>query len=93
MQMLKDKIAQFRANSMAFFKTPEGAWNKQAIIAVLIGGFVGWLIISITFGRKLKMFLKKVPGFKLLFYKKRQVTASGRTTYVRRRMPARRRRK
>jgi len=65
MQMLKDKIAQFRANSMAFFKTPEGAWNKQAIIAVLIGGFVGWLIISITFGRKLKMFLKKVPGFKL----------------------------
>ena len=74
MQMLKDKIAQFRANSMAFFKTPEGAWNKQAIIAVLIGGFVGWLIISITFGRRLKMMLKKVPGIKLLFKTTKRVT-------------------
>jgi len=67
MQMLKDKLANFRANTMAFFKSPEGAWNKQAIIAVLIGGFVGWLVISITFGRRLKMMLKKVPGIKLLF--------------------------
>ena len=74
MQMLKDKIARFRANTMAFFKSPEGAWNKQAIIAVLIGGFVGWLIISITFGRRLKMMLKKVPGVKLLFKTTKRVT-------------------
>jgi uncharacterized membrane protein len=67
MQMLKDKLAQFRANTKEFFKSPEGAWNKQAVIAILIAGFVGWLIISVSFGRKLKMMLKKVPGINLLF--------------------------
>lgn len=70
--MLKDKIAQFRANTMAFFKTPEGAWNKQAVIAVLIGGFIGWLIITVTFGKRLKMMLRKVPGVKMLFKTTRQ---------------------
>ena len=66
MQMLNDKWANFRANTMAFFK-PEGVWNRQAIIAVLIGGFVGWLIITVTFGARVKRVLKKVPGIKLLF--------------------------
>jgi len=66
MQMLKDKWANFRANTMAFFK-PEGQWNRKAIIAVLIGGFVGWLIITVTFGIRLKKLLKKVPGIKMLF--------------------------
>lgn len=65
--MLKDKIARFRANTMTFFKTPEGAWNKQAVIAVLIGGFIGWLFITVTFGKRLKMMLKKVPGLKMVF--------------------------
>lgn len=64
--MLKDKFANFRANTMAFFK-PEGVWNRQAIIAVLIGGFIGWLIITVTFGMRLKRMLKKVPGVKMLF--------------------------
>ena len=64
--MLKDKWANFRANTMAFFK-PEGQWNRKAIIAVLIGGFVGWLIITVTFGIRLKKLLKKVPGIKMLF--------------------------
>jgi uncharacterized membrane protein len=66
MQMLKDKWANFRANTMAFFK-PEGVWNRQAVIAVLIGGFIGWLIITVTFGMRLKKLLKKVPGVKMLF--------------------------
>jgi hypothetical protein len=66
MQMLKDKFANFKANTMAFFK-PEGVWNRQAIIAVLIGGFIGWLIITVTFGMRLKRMLKKVPGVKMLF--------------------------
>ena len=51
---------------MAFFK-PEGQWNRKAIIAVLIGGFVGWLVITVTFGMRLKKMLKKVPGIKMLF--------------------------
>jgi hypothetical protein len=72
MQMLKDKLASFRANTMAFFK-PEGVWNRQAIIAVLIGGFIGWLIITVTFGMRLKKLLKKVPGVKMLFGTTRRV--------------------
>ena len=72
MQMLKDKWSNFRANTMAFFK-PEGVWNRQAIIAVLIGGFIGWLIITVTFGMRLKRMLKKVPGVKLLFKTTRAV--------------------
>lgn len=64
--MLKDKWANFRADTMAFFK-PEGQWNRKAIIAVLIGGFIGWLIITVTFGSRLKKMLKKVPGIKMLF--------------------------
>lgn len=71
MQMLKDKWANFRANTMAFFK-PEGQWNRKAIIAVLIGGFVGWLIITVTFGMRLKKALKKVPVIKMLFKTTRQ---------------------
>ena len=71
MQMLKDKWANFRANTMAFFK-PEGVWNRQAIIAILIGGFVGWLIITVTFGMRLKKMLRKVPVIKMLFKTTRQ---------------------
>jgi len=71
MQMLKDKWANFRANTMAFFK-PEGQWNRKAIIAVLIGGFVGWLIITVTFGMRLKKLLKKVPVINMLFKTTRQ---------------------
>ena len=66
MQMLKDKVANFRANTMAFFK-PDGVWNRRAIIAVLIGGFIGWLIITVTFGMRLKKLLRKVPVLKMLF--------------------------
>jgi hypothetical protein len=72
MQMLKDKWSNFRANTTAFFK-PEGVWNRQAIIAVLIGGFIGWLIITVTFGMRLKRMLKKVPGVKMLFGTTRRV--------------------
>jgi hypothetical protein len=78
--MVKERLAQFKANTRAFFKNGEGAWNKQAVVAVLIAGFIGWLFITVTFGMRLKRMLKKVPGVKMLFGTTRRVARRARTT-------------
>lgn len=84
MDMLKDKLQAFKHNTKAFFKTPEGGWNRQAVIAILIGGFVGWLVITITFGARLKKMLRKVPGIKMLFGTTRRVVRRTASTAKRR---------
>jgi hypothetical protein len=64
--MMKD----FRQKAMAFFYSEEDGvktWKKGNLYAVLIGGFVGWLVLTLTFGRKLKALLKKVPVVNMLF--------------------------
>lgn len=64
--MMKD----FRQKAMAFFYSDEDGvrtWNKGNLYAVLIGGFVGWLVLTLTFGRRLKALLKKVPVVNMLF--------------------------
>lgn len=83
--MVNERWARFKANTAQFFK-PEGMWNKQNIIAILIAGFVGWLLLTVTFGARIKRALKKVPGVKMLF-------GSAKRTYTRARkaMPRRRR--
>jgi hypothetical protein len=78
--MLKERLAQFKANTRAFFKTEEGAWNKQSVVAILIAGFIGWLFITVTFGMRLKRMLKKVPGVKMLFGTTRRVVRRTRST-------------
>lgn len=78
MEMLKERLAAFKANTMAFFK-PEGQWNRRAIFTVLLAGFIGWLFITITFGMKLKALLRKVPGVKMLFKTTRRVASRART--------------
>lgn len=84
-EMVNERWARFKANTAQFFK-PEGMWNKQNIIAILIAGFVGWLLLTVTFGARIKRALKKVPGVKMLF-------GSAKRTYTRARkaMPRRRR--
>jgi len=64
--MMKD----FRQKAMDFFYTETDGvktWNTGNLYAVLIGGFVGWLVLTLTFGRKLKALLKKVPVVNMLF--------------------------
>ena len=64
--MMKD----FRQKAIAFFYSEEDGvktWNKGNLYAVLIGGFVGWLVLTLTFGRRLKALLKKVPVVNMLF--------------------------
>jgi uncharacterized membrane protein len=82
-EMVNERLAQFKAKTAQFFK-PEGMWNKQNIIAILIAGFVGWLLLTVTFGARIKRALKKVPGIKMLF-------GSAKRTYTRARkaMPRR----
>jgi len=69
--MSKELVKRFREKTMSFFYTEnaEGVktWNKGNLYAVLIGGFVGWLVLTLTFGRQLKATLKKIPVIKLLF--------------------------
>lgn len=86
MERLKAMIAQFRENTRGFFKTEEGALNKKALFAVILAGFVGWLLITVTFGAKLKKALKKVPLIGSVFPKAKRVVRR-----VKRRSPARRR--
>ena len=68
-----------------FYKEEDGVktWNTGNLYAVLIGGFVGWLVLTLTFGRRIKAFLKKVPVVNMLFKTKRAPR--------RRQAPARRR--
>lgn len=82
MYMVKERLAQFKANTRAFFKNEDGVVNRQAIYAILIAGFVGWLLITVTFGARLKRMLRKVPGVNMLFKTTRRVyrTATRRTT-------------
>lgn len=73
--MSKEKMENFKKDTMAFFyKEDEGGkkvWNKSNLYAVLIGGFVGWLVLTLTFGAKIKALLKKVPVVNMLFKTKR----------------------
>lgn len=76
--MLKDRLAAFKANTLAFFK-PEGQWSRKAIVIALVAGFIGWLVITVTFGMKLKALLRKVPGVKMLFKATRRAATSARS--------------
>lgn len=65
---MKEKFNEFLQNTKNFFfwtvSTPDGeakSWNKGNIYAVLIAGFVGWLLITATFGMQLKRSLSKLP--------------------------------
>lgn len=68
--MSKEMMKDFRQKAMAFFYSEEDGvktWNRGNLYAVLIGGFVGWLVLTLTFGRKLKALLKKIPVVNMLF--------------------------
>ena len=72
--MSKETMKDFRQKAMNFFYTEvDGVktWNKGNLYAVLIGGFVGWLFLTLTFGRRIKALLKKVPVVNTLFKAKR----------------------
>jgi len=73
--MSKEMMKDFKQKSMDFFYTQdEGGnrtWNKGNLYAVLIGGFIGWLVLTLTFGAKIKALLKKVPVVNMLFKTKR----------------------
>lgn len=65
MNGMTNPFAGLKASTMDFFK-PVGAdgaraWNRNAIIAVVVGGLVGWFIITATIGGKLKRVFKKIP--------------------------------
>jgi len=71
--MSKEMMKDFRQKAMDFFYTEQNGvktWNKGNLYAVLIGGFVGWLVLTLTLGARLKAFLKKVPIVNMLFKKK-----------------------
>ena len=91
--MSQEMMKDFRQKAMAFFYSEADGvktWNKTNLYAVLIGGFVGWLFLTLTFGRKLKALLRKVPVVNMLFKKPsiRRVTrrAPARRAPVRRKM-------
>ena len=84
-------MKDFREKAMSFFYSEvDGVktWNKGNLYAVLIGGFVGWLFLTLTFGRKLKSLLRKVPVVNMLFKKASPRRATRRAPV--RRAPARR---
>lgn len=76
--MSKEMFYNFKENVKDFFLNPErntdgtrmAGYNMKNVYAVLIGGFVGWLFLTITFGSKLKALLKKVPVINMLFKSK-----------------------
>ena len=90
---MKDLMYRFKENVKDFFLNPErnpdgsrmAGYNKQNVTAVLIAGFVGWLLVTLTFGVKLKALLKKVPVVNMLF-KKGSPRRTVRRAPVRRRM-------
>ena len=77
---MKDWFYNFKENTKDFFLNPERnpdgtrmpGVNKQNVTAILIAGFVGWLIISATFGRRLKALVKKIPVVGAIFPKAKQ---------------------
>jgi len=84
----------FKEKALDFFYEPLAAGETKRkmkmgpLYAVLIGGFIGWLIITLTFGTKLKALLKKVPVVNMLFKPVRKFSARARA--MKRRAPARR---
>jgi hypothetical protein len=90
--MSKEMFNNFKENVKDFFLNPErnpdgsrmAGYNMQNVYAVLIAGFVGWLLLTLSVGARLKATLKKVPVVGMLFKK----GSPRRTT---RRAPARRR--
>jgi hypothetical protein len=75
--MSKEMFNNFKESVKDFFLNPErnpdgsrmAGYNMQNVYAVLIGGFVGWLVITVTFGTRLKRLLKKVPVLNMVFPK------------------------
>ena len=90
--MSKELLNNFKENVKDFVLNPErnpdgsrmAGYNMQNVYAVLIAGFVGWLLLTLSVGARLKATLKKVPVVNMLFKK----GSPRRTT---RRAPARRR--
>jgi hypothetical protein len=76
--MSQDLMYKFKENVKDFFLNPardtEGnrlpGYNMPNVYAVLLGGFIGWLVLTLTFGAKLKALLKKVPVVNMLFKSK-----------------------
>ena len=94
----KDKWNVFKLNTIGFFtdeySTPDGVVrkpNKANITAVLIAGFVGWLLLTTTVGASLKRMLKKVPVLGMVFGKAKAKPRSRRAPVRRRRVTKRRR--
>ena len=94
--MSQEMMKDFKTKAMDFFYYPvvtEGVKRKMRLgnlYAVLIGGFIGWLFLTLTFGAKLKALLKKVPVVNMLF-KKKTLGVRRRVLRAVRRRPARRR--
>jgi len=67
--MSKEMFNNFKYKVQDFFLNPERntegerlpGVNKQNVAAVLIAGFVGWLLLTRTVGAKLKKTLKGIP--------------------------------
>lgn len=78
--MSKELLNNFVENTKDFFLNPErnpdgsrmAGVNKQNVTAVLIAGFVGWLLITATFGKKLKAMIKKIPVLNMAFPKTKE---------------------
>ena len=73
-------MQDFKTKTLAFFKDEAGQWRKGNITAILIGGFVGWLLLTMTIGGKLKATLQKVPLLGGLLKKRAVRRASRRTS-------------
>jgi len=79
---MKDWFYNFKENTKDFFLNPERnpdgsrmpGVNKQNVTAVLIAGFVGWLLLTLTVGARLKRTLKALPIVGMLFKKTRSAT-------------------
>ena len=89
--MSKMMFDNFKENTKDFFLLPDdgsGAKRKpnlKNIYAVLIGGFVGWLIITVTFGTKLKALVKKVPVLNMVFPRAKATYSRAKASVARRR--------
>ena len=67
--MSKEMFTNFKYKVQDFFLNPERdtdgnrlpGLNKTNVTAVLIAGFVGWLLVTRTVGAKLKKTLKSIP--------------------------------
>jgi len=67
--MSRDMFNNFKYKVQDFFLNPERntegerlpGVNKTNVTAVLIAGFVGWLLLTRTVGAKLKKTLKSIP--------------------------------